>query len=152
MLYTFNPKNTYYPRAHNGVVETLNNFNRQGYKLGIISSSSKFKLNQTYNRLFSTNIHSFIYGYEDLKFFKPDPKLFYKPLKYLDLNKNQVIYIGDSLLDYFAARDAGIVFYAVTTGITSGKNFIEAGLNAENILDSFSSIYDLLQTLNRCKI
>lgn len=45
MLYTFNPKNTYYPRAHNGGVETLNNFKRQGYKLAIIVSSSKFKLN-----------------------------------------------------------------------------------------------------------
>lgn len=144
MLYNFKENSKYNPTSHTGVVDTLINFANKGYKLGIISSAPKFKLTTTYNQIFTKNIHSLIYGEEDLDYVKPNPKVFEKPLKFLNLNCNQVIYIGDSLFDYFAARDAGIIFYAVTTGITTKNNFIKAGLNNQYILNSFLSIYDLV--------
>jgi len=48
----------------------------------------------------------------DVKNPKPHPESVFKILSFFDLQANQAIYIGDSLVDYETARDADVCFVA----------------------------------------
>ena len=48
-----------------------------------------------------------------------------KCLKYFNLNANDVIYIGDTLSDYEAAKSAGIDFGYATWGSVSNEGILE---------------------------
>ena len=58
---------------------------------------------------------------------KPDPRVFDPSLEALGVEAHQVVYIGDELKDYYAARDAGIAFIGVETGMATAQEFIDAG-------------------------
>ena len=49
------------------------------------------------------------------------------------------MYVGDHVNDYLAAKNAGLLFVGVTTGLHTKEDFIGAGLNAYFILDSVQS-------------
>jgi len=49
--------------------------------------------------------------------------------------------VGDALVDWEAARDAGLgLFLAVITGHTSKKDFVSAGVPENQILESAASV------------
>ena len=58
---------------------------------------------------------------------KPDPRVFDPSLKALGIEANKVVYIGDELKDYYAARDAGVGFVGVETGMATASEFTEVG-------------------------
>ncbi|MBJ8055381.1 HAD hydrolase-like protein [Bacillus cereus] len=57
-----------------------------------------------------------------------------KTLEKLDILPDEAFYIGDSLVDYLAARDAGVDFMAVLTGNTSQIEFLNVGIDRRSIL------------------
>ena len=78
-------------------------------------------------------------GLESAPFHKPDARVFRKliaELKGRKIKKSEILYIGDGLMDYKAAKNAGLQFAAVLTGFRKRKDFQRAGLKKENILKS----------------
>ena len=81
---------------------------------------------------------------------KPSSKILDKILneiqgkKIFDLNKEDIVFIGDSLLDLETAKISEIDFFGVTTGVVDRQAFVNAGLNdtdiCQNLLDIFSSL------------
>jgi HAD superfamily hydrolase (TIGR01549 family) len=72
----------------------------------------------------------FIQGAEQTPVHKPHPDVFlpmFEKLSQHGVEKTQMVYVGDALHDHVAARDAGIDFIAVTTGLVSKEKFQEAG-------------------------
>lgn len=69
---------------------------------------------------------------------KPDPRVFEPVLEQFDAAPHEILYIGDELKDAVAARDAGVHFIGVETGMTSRQEFDAAG---------FVSIKSLAQLL-----
>ena len=60
--------------------------------------------------------------------------------------KHKVVYVGDALVDWEAARDADLgLFLAVTTGFTSAEEFLEAGVPQNQILQSAASVPQALR-------
>jgi HAD superfamily hydrolase (TIGR01549 family) len=73
---------------------------------------------------------------DDTDVHKPDPAVFdpaIERLGELGVQRNEVLYVGDNLTDFFAARDAKIAFLGVTTGLITENEFRGAG--ATNITD-----------------
>lgn len=58
---------------------------------------------------------------------KPDPRVFDKMLEKFQISAENVVYIGDEMKDYEAARDANIEFIGVHTGMASEEEFRDAG-------------------------
>ena len=50
------------------------------------------------------------------------------------------MWVGDSLVDYYAARDAHLQFIAVLTGYTAHQQFRAAGLSNARILTSIAEL------------
>jgi len=75
---------------------------------------------------------------EDTPHHKPDPRVFEPALAMLAQRgalPESVTYVGDSLKDYFAARDAGLQFFGVLHGTTTQQAFLEAGASTVGSLD-----------------
>jgi phosphoglycolate phosphatase-like HAD superfamily hydrolase len=69
-------------------------------------------------------------GTDDEPTHKPDPKVFEKALGILaakKIGKDETVYVGDALMDYYAARDAGIGFIGVSTGLVSKEQLEHEG-------------------------
>ncbi len=59
-----------------------------------------------------------IVGGEDVTCEKPDPEGLLKAVETLGRDKQDVLYVGDSLVDAKTAQSAGVDFAAVLTGTT----------------------------------
>lgn len=83
-------------------------------------------------------------GADDEPAHKPDPKVFDKALKLLKakgIAPKEVVYVGDALMDYYAARDAGIGFMGVTTGFVMQEQFEAEGAQAvSSLTDLFKAV------------
>lgn len=104
----------------------------QNYPVGILSSAAKSWLWDDLGRLqFPTDRFIWIQAAEDTPVHKPHPGVFSPLLTRLQqqqINPAEVIYVGDSLNDYYAARDAGLVFYGMANRTTPAEQFIAAGV------------------------
>jgi phosphoglycolate phosphatase-like HAD superfamily hydrolase len=107
--------------AYEDAVDTVEKLLDHGVHVGIISSSARaFVLKDLETLHFPIERLFFIQGAEDVDFHKPDPKVFSPVLKKLEdshIAKTQVLYVGDLLIDYYAARDAGLHFIGVAHSI-----------------------------------
>lgn len=116
--------------------------------LGIISNGNRDRIIRNYKKAIGKEVeyHHFIYGYEETVYRKPDPRAFETAMDFIETNyglgKDTVVYIGDGIHDYAAARDFGIDFFAVTTGVRTKEDFLEAGLEPDFILENFSQIIE----------
>jgi HAD superfamily hydrolase (TIGR01662 family) len=120
-----------------GAIKTLN-FLRKKYILSVVSAKSGRGLERQF-KLAKIPIKNFkfMHSAEDTKFHKPNPRVFDKAIKnFKNLKRNEILYVGDTLLDYKAAKGAKFEFVAVLTGYYKKKDFLKSGLKKENILKS----------------
>ncbi len=121
----------------------------QKYILAVLSSGYRPRLMEIYKNQIDPNIsfHKAILAPPNLKITKPDPGVFdevYKTLGLTDVDDSEVLYVGDSISDLETAKNRGIEFYAVTTGIHTKKEFTSAGLDENHILEQFSELVKIL--------
>ncbi|MBI3887611.1 HAD hydrolase-like protein [Candidatus Microgenomates bacterium] len=137
------------PKPFDDVGETLKGLERKGLLLGVVSSTPKRAFEQVikiYPEVHSPN-YFHIQTAEDCEFFKPDPRVFDMVISKLEkegIKKSQVVYVGDGLYDFEAAKNRNLTFVAVTTGFISREEFIKKGLNEKLILNNFSELKNLL--------
>lgn len=81
---------------------------------------------------------------DDTLVHKPDPNVFEPILAALrDAGiAGEIMYVGDALTDYYAARDAGLRFVGVTTGLVSAEQFRDAG--ATHVVDRLSGVANIV--------
>ncbi|HLC55816.1 MAG TPA: HAD family hydrolase [Candidatus Nanoarchaeia archaeon] len=123
-------------KLFNGALHSLREL-RKCYKLGLISSKPHKIMWMMFNHIhFPKWWFEFIYAAEDLRYDKPDGRAFSKGLKKLNLNKHEVIFVGDSIYDAKTAKHAKIRFVSVLTGHYSKRDFLKFGVKKNNILKS----------------
>jgi phosphoglycolate phosphatase len=106
----------------------------EGVEVGIVSSDASRHLMQDLNRLgFPVNQMFHIQGADDTEYHKPHPSVF-NPLKAkleaYGIKASETLYVGDALIDFDAAREAGLGFLGVTTGLVSKHQFEAHGAHA----------------------
>lgn len=129
-------KNILFP----GVRETLNSLAKK-YKLAIATGSSRvtarYSVDKNFQRLFSS-----IVTINDVKKGKPAPDQLYLVCKKLNVNPSECLFVGDSVYDILAAKNAKIDSLGVLTGYTPRKKLLDAG--AGKILGSVRHIKNYL--------
>ncbi len=111
------------------------------YKLGLLSSKTKVLMYPHLRQInLSTKYFQFIHSADDVKFHKPNPKVFSKALNKLKLKRNEILYVGDSIYDFIAAKKAKLNFTAVLTGHYKKKDFLKLSLKNENVLKSIKNL------------
>ncbi len=130
-----------------GAKETLEKLASK-YRQGILSSRGRVLFSMRSKVL--PALFDFDFLAEDCEHLKPDPRVFDPVFVWAEnvgVHREEIVYVGDSLEDYRAARGAGISFVGVTTGITSKEVFCKDGLEERLILESVAQLPLFLERL-----
>jgi HAD superfamily hydrolase (TIGR01549 family) len=124
--------------------EVIEKLSANGKLLGIVTATmSEWAVNDLERHGVPAHRFDFVHGAADCAFHKPDPRVFDKAFEHLNeraISRDRMVYVGDSLNDFFAARDAGIDFVGVTTGMATAEQFEDAG--AETIATDLRAVLD----------
>jgi phosphoglycolate phosphatase len=102
---------------------TLNKLKNQGTLCGIVSTKTRHRINQTIEREHLDRLVDFVIGIEDVDFPKPTPYGLELVQKRYSLSPQDILYIGDSLIDAQTAQNSHVDFTGVTTGTTTAADF-----------------------------
>jgi len=116
------------------------------YTLGLLSSKTRILMYPHLKQInLSEKFFKFIYSSDDLRYHKPNPKVFSKAFKELNFKRNEILYIGDSIHDFKATKKANLNFIAVLTGTYKKRDFRKIGLKNENVLKSIKYLPQWLE-------
>lgn len=106
----FSDKVTQMAEIYSDTRSTIKELKKQGKVVGIVTSNAKSHIIDVLNRFDLTKYFDIIVGNREARVPKPSPEPILKALELLKYNgnKNRVIYVGDSLNDAIAAKNAGI--------------------------------------------
>jgi phosphoglycolate phosphatase len=102
-----------------GVLESLGQWKEQGYKLGIVTTKYRYRIEEILQKYQASNLMDAIIGADNVKRPKPDPQGLLWMASMWELPKEQLLYIGDSLVDAKTAQAAGVDFVGVASGTTT---------------------------------
>lgn len=113
-------------------------------KLGILTSRKRDSVESTVKRVgINLDDFNFVYTFEDSQQHKPHKDSFNSVLRFANDNaikREDIIYIGDTLIDYQTTINAGIGFVAVTSGVYKFEDFIKMGLERERIVPNIGYV------------
>jgi len=101
-----------------GLRETLEALHDNFFTLGIVSTKRRTSIEQALERDDLVDFFDAVIGCEDVSAVKPDPEGLLKGMLALAGTTGDTVYVGDSLIDVEASRNAGIAMIGVATGKT----------------------------------
>lgn len=131
-----------------GVEDLLKELASRKIVLGIISSRKKASMTSHLENLGIYKYFEIIQGLEDCSVHKPDPRVFdlaIDILKQKEIQKERIIYIGDTLPDLMAAKNANLLFVGITSGAVTKEEFQQNGLSEGFIIDNPCKILNILK-------
>lgn len=111
-------------RFYEGTLEILEKLGNNGRLLGIVTTKYHYRIEQILAKNNAMNVIDVIVGGDDVKNEKPDPEGLLAAIDKLNVSKDQVLYVGDSIVDAKTAQSAGVDFVAVLTGTTKREEFL----------------------------
>lgn len=108
---------------YDGTIPLLSKIQEQGGKNGILSSKYRFRIMESFQKYKVEHLVDLVLGLEDLKQAKPDPEGIFSALRYFQIEKRELLYVGDNLIDAQTAQRAGVDFIGVLTGTTQRETF-----------------------------
>ena len=121
---------------------TLEKIKENGKKIAIVTSRSfiEVKTIMASTHPLSSIIEKF-YHRDNMEHMKPDPRVFNKALYEFDVMPIECVYVGDTLKDGFAAKNAGMDFIAVLeSGLVPHYSFLNANIQVDFFADKFTDI------------
>lgn len=100
------------------VKDVLKKLRLMGYKISIVTTKFHYRIEQILKKFDAVDLIDVIVGAEDVKVEKPNPEGLLFAINQLKTNKQDVLYVGDSIVDAKTAENAGVNFAAVLTGTT----------------------------------
>ncbi len=98
--------------------ETLIRLKNEGYQLGIVTTKLRYRITDFLEKRNLENIFDKIIGIDSVKNPKPAPDGILKASAELNVDKCDILYVGDNEIDGQAAKNADVDFFAVRTGTT----------------------------------
>jgi HAD superfamily hydrolase (TIGR01549 family) len=131
---------------HDDTTWVLDHLHGLGKKLGIVTATSREVVMRdlTLAGFPFEKLHK-LQTSSDTAVHKPDPRVFDPMLASLaDVGiTDDILYVGDALMDHAAATGAGLHFIGVTTGAVSEQQFRDAG--AEHVIDCLGKLPALVK-------
>ena len=109
------------------VKQVLTTLREKGCKIGIVTTKYHYRIDAILAKFDMTQLIDIIVGGDDVKTPKPDPEGLLYAIDRLELDKKDILYVGDSVVDAKTAQSAEVAFVGVLTGTTNAEDF--AGYN-----------------------
>lgn len=103
--------------------EVLQKLKAEGYKTAIVTTKFRYRIEQILDKFHVQDLVDLIVGADNVKVEKPDPEGLLWAIQNLQLKKEEVLYVGDSLVDAKTAENAQVDFAGVLTGTTTESQF-----------------------------
>ena len=103
--------------------EVLKKLRSSEIKVGIVTTKFHYRIDQILSRFSMNDAIDLIVGCEDVKIEKPNPEGLLWAISQLNMDKAEVLYVGDSWVDAQPAQNAGVNFAAVLTGANTREDF-----------------------------
>ncbi len=123
---------------YEGVKEHLQRLKDSGYKTAIVTTKFHYRIEQILSKFDAGNLIDIIVGAEDVKVEKPNPEGLIWTIRHLGLKNDEILYVGDSIVDAKTAENARVRFAAVLSGTTTRDNF--GNFNCEYIGKNVSEV------------
>lgn len=128
-------------RPYPKIMELLEELRNRGIKTAIVSNKNDQAVKQLKEHFFSKTV-SYALGQSDNIKNKPAPDMVFQAMKALDVTTDQVVYVGDSEVDYETAHNAGIKALIVSWGFRDRAELEK--LPGVHIVDRPEVIIDVL--------
>lgn len=125
-----------------GVKEVLKKLKTKGYKTAIVTTKYHYRIDQILRKFDANELIDIIVGSDDVKIEKPNPEGLLWAIEHLDVKLEDVLYVGDSIVDAMTAENAKVDFAAVLTGTTTREDF--DNYNSVYIGDNVSKVYEFI--------
>lgn len=134
-------------RLYEGVKETLGSLRENGFKLAIVTTKYHYRIEQILSKFGASDLIDLIVGAEDVKVEKPSPEGLLWAIEQLQVNAEEVLYVGDSIVDAMTAQNANVKFAATLTGTTTRDEFrkYRSVFTGNCVIDIYHFIIDGLQ-------
>lgn len=127
------------------VRETVEELERRGYQMAIATNKPSYFARDILKALEVEHLFSEVLGPNDVERPKPDPEMLEIAMMRLGLGADEVVYVGDMLLDIEVARNAGVAVYAVPTGSATRDTLLTG--RPDRLLHKFSDLLTYLPAL-----
>lgn len=124
-----------------GVVETLRQLKKDGFKLAIVSTKRREMIDRGLRLIECETLFDTIVGFEDVTRTKPDPEPIQIALQRIGANKEDALMIGDNFHDIEGGQRAGVDTAAVAWSL-KGESFL-AAYNPTYMLHQMSELLDI---------
>ncbi len=104
-----------------GCLETIKKLSATGIQIGIVTNSGRLPVISVISDYGYFPYMEVVITRNDTSRMKPRPDGLLDAVKLLELEPKDVLYVGDSVLDIEAARDAGIKCASIPTGLYSSE-------------------------------
>ncbi len=132
---------------YDGMTELISILKYEGIVSGIVSNKPESILEKLCEE-YLHGVFGYIAGESPKVAKKPAPDSILNAMDFLSVSdKSKAIYIGDSVVDAMAAKNAGIDFIGVAWGYTARAELEKAGV--EHIADTPSQILDIITYKNQ---
>lgn len=115
-----------------GMKDTLYELYSKGIKLGIVTSKTNDEMREEFDIFGLNHYFNVFVTASDTDLHKPFPNPIQKAIEILNVEKNDVIYIGDSVYDMQSAKSCGIRFGLAAWGAIENIKFKEADFILNN--------------------
>lgn len=140
----YNTHPTNLSSVYSGVQTTLSKLKNNGYKLALISNKEDEITQQVVHHFFPQTF-DFVTGARTNLPIKPAPDLVNLFLDSFNLDKKNVLYVGDSDVDLLTARNSLIKFIAVTWGYRTKSDLEKLG--QEVFINRFPKLLKIIKTI-----
>ena len=110
-------------RIYQTVRPVLEKLREQGCRIGIVTTKYHYRIDQILDKFQMAGLVDMIVGAEDVKAEKPSPEGLLYAMEQLGMEREEVLYTGDSVVDAKTAARAGVDFAGVLTGTTALQEF-----------------------------
>lgn len=114
---------------YDGIKELIDYLIKNNYKVGVNSNKNHLYTINLIKKHFPNIDLDYVSGIKKGDKIKPDPDNLIKIVKKMNLNKEEIIYVGDSPTDYKTSKNAQIKFVGVSWGYRKKEVILAAGAN-----------------------
>ena len=138
----YNTRNRIKTKVYDGMMDLLWKLKSIGVKINILSNKPHFQTEEVVQYYLSNVTFDFICGKKPEFPIKPNPQSVLDMISKLQLDKSEILYVGDTNTDIQTAKNAKLKSVGVTWGFRTKEELIQEG--ADYIVSNPEEIYKIV--------
>ncbi len=135
-------RNSFKTKPYPGIIDLLNNLKNNGIKICVLSNKPHFQTLEVIEKYFRKTSFDIVFGKKDDYPIKPNPKSAQEIIKMLNLDRGNILYVGDTNTDIETAINAKLKSVGVLWGFRKSEELKEAG--ADFIVNNANEILNIV--------